>query len=109
PELIMAGDGGFRQARVSHDGYWVMAFLSLKDRGPAEREELIRVPITGGSPEVILEAPKDSGISCATESNLCVFLERSENRKQAIVTSLDPLKGRGTELGRFDLDPNEDF
>jgi serine/threonine protein kinase/Tol biopolymer transport system component len=109
-ELVSSGEGEFRDSRVSPDGKWVMAFLSPKNRGASDPEELIRVPVTGGSPEVILKASANSGFSCAgPHSDLCVFEERSEDRKQAIVTSLDPVKGRGPELTRFDLDPNEDF
>jgi serine/threonine protein kinase len=110
PELVSSGEGGFGQARVSPDGKWVMAFLSPKSRRASDPEELIRVPITGGSPEVILRTSADSGFSCAgPHSNLCVVQERSEDRKQATVKGLDPIKGRGPELTRFDLDPTEDF
>jgi hypothetical protein len=33
-----------------------------------------------------------------------VIAEQSENRKQMIVSMLDPIKGRGPELARFDFD-----
>jgi serine/threonine protein kinase len=110
PELIAIGEGTLPdveefQTQVSPDGKWVLALLPQKDRGTSD---LLRVPITGGSPEVILRTNIESGISCAgPHSNLCVLLELSQDRKQAIVTSLDPVKGRGPELTRFDLGPKE--
>lgn len=59
---------------------------------------------------MLLTMPRDAGFSCAgPHSNLCVVQERSEDRKRVIVRSLDPVKGRGPELARFDLDPKEDF
>jgi len=39
---------------------------------------------------------------------LCAIAEPTEDGKQVIITVLDPLKGRGPELTRFALDPNED-
>jgi len=38
-----------------------------------------------------------------------VIAEPSEDNKQAILTRLDSLKGRGPELARFALDPNEKY
>ena len=47
-----------------------------------------------------------NGWGCARfPSDLCVIAERSDDGKQAIITSFDPLKGRGSELTRITLDP----
>jgi hypothetical protein len=40
---------------------------------------------------------------------MCVFCEQTPDRKQLIFTALDPLKGRGRELARFDADPTADY
>jgi Tol biopolymer transport system component len=40
-------------------------------------------------------------------SQLCVIAEPTDDGKQAIVSSLDPVKGRGSELMRFPIDPND--
>jgi Tol biopolymer transport system component len=37
---------------------------------------------------------------------MCVLVERTADREHAIVTALDPVKGLGKELTRFDLNPN---
>jgi len=58
-------------------------------------------------PELIFQARPGSYISCANPAmNLCVVAEITEDRKQAVVTAFDPVKGRGRELARFDIDPN---
>jgi hypothetical protein len=38
-----------------------------------------------------------------------VLGEQTPDRKQLIFTALDPLKGRGRELARFDADPTADY
>jgi len=38
-----------------------------------------------------------------------VLGERTDDRKHMIFTSIDPIKGRGPELARFDLDPGIDY
>jgi eukaryotic-like serine/threonine-protein kinase len=53
----------------------------------------------GGGPDFCARPP----------SNLCAVAEPSEDRKQMIITAFDPVKGRGRELGRFDLDPDYDL
>jgi hypothetical protein len=69
----------------------------------------MRVPIAGGSPELIFEISEGSSIHCARELNsFCAMAERSMDRKQILVTAFDPIKGRGPELARLDVDPNFD-
>jgi WD40 repeat protein len=41
--------------------------------------------------------------------NLCVIAERSSDRKQLIFSVLDLQKGRGRELLRFDVAPDEQY
>jgi Tol biopolymer transport system component len=108
PDLIVAGATGFREARVSPDGKWIMAFIYPKPGGPSDPEQLTRVPIGGGPVELTLTARLESQISCATSSSaVCVLAEPSEDRKQAIVSTLDPVKGRGAELTRLEIAWNE--
>jgi hypothetical protein len=68
----------------------------------------MRVPLNGGPPEMLFKARAWSLISCArAPSELCAIAETSEDRKQLIVTSLDAMKGRGPELMRFPVVPND--
>ena len=66
----------------------------------------MRVPISGGASQKIFSIKNLNGWGCARfPSDLCVIAERSDDRKQAIITSFDPLEGRGSELMRITLDP----
>ena len=106
-EVFAGGTVGFHQARVSADGKWVIGFLERKPGGPSSPDQLMRIPFAGGSPELIFTTSPVSLISCANSAtNLCVIAEITEDRKQRVFTSFDPVKGRGPELARFDNDPN---
>ncbi len=64
---------------------------------------IVRIPLTGGTPETILQLSRNGNVSCARPpSHTCVLAEQSEDRKQIVVSILDPIKGRGPELARFD-------
>ena len=103
-----------RNPEVTPDGKWVL-YLEHWDNptgvgNSSKPDPLMRVPIEGGSSQPVLTATSArSEISCARPpSDLCVIAELSEDRKQVIVHAVDPIKGRGPELTRFDVDPNDD-
>jgi Tol biopolymer transport system component len=110
PELIVGGAVGLRNVRESPDGKWVIALRSPIPGGAFEPEQLMRVPITGGSPKVLFPTRAGSKISCArAPSNLCALAEPTEDRKHLIVTAFEPVKGRGADLLRLDLDPDDNW
>jgi len=68
----------------------------------------MRVSITGGPSQTLFVSKAWSLITCArSPSKLCVVGEPAEDGKQLVVSVLDPSKGRGTELFRFALVPND--
>ena len=90
-------------AMVSPDGKWVIAQVW---RAADQPVQLVRIPIGGGTPELIFTMAEWSSTSCArSPSSLCAVAEQTPDNKQAIITSFDPVKGRGSELARFDLSP----
>jgi len=103
--IVSTAVGALEDAVVSPDGKWVIIAVWP---GPSMPQPLMRVPITGGSPELIfMRSVSGAGFFCAKHSsNLCALVEQSEDHKQMVVTAFDPLKGRGPELARFDLDPD---
>jgi serine/threonine protein kinase/DNA-binding winged helix-turn-helix (wHTH) protein len=108
PELVAGGADGFGQAKVSPDGKWIVASLTPKPGGPFSPDQLTRIPFAGGSPELIFPVGPENEISCSNPStNLCVIAEATEDHKQAVVTAIDPLRGRGALLARFALAPNQ--
>jgi hypothetical protein len=106
--------GLLNQALLSPDGKWVIVVVwpiaqKQPPEDPSAMQPVVRIPITGGPPEVILQVRLASPISCAqAPATLCAVAERSADRKQMIVTSFDPIRGRGPELARFDVDANLD-
>jgi serine/threonine protein kinase len=100
-ETIATVAGVEELAGLSPDGKWLIAQIWVADDKPLE---LVRVPIGGGTPELILTMAQLSAFACArSPSNLCAFAEQTPDHKQVVITSFDPIKGRGSELTRFDL------
>jgi WD40 repeat protein len=87
----------------SPDGKWLIAQIWVANDQPLK---LVRIPMGGGSPELILTLAENSSFACTrSPSNLCAVAEQTPGHKQAVITSFDPIKGRGIELTRFDLGP----
>jgi hypothetical protein len=102
---VMAGAG----TGISPDGAWVLYSAASTRNGSSSAvgpNQLMRAPITGGMPELVLTAPiYDRPVCTRFPANLCAIGELSLDRKQLIFTSFDPVKGRGRELTRFQTDP----
>jgi Tol biopolymer transport system component len=108
-EPIVSGTEVAVAARVSPDGAWILYLTAPKNVRPSTPVSLMRVAITGGPAQLVLVA-RLHGYRCAKASaTMCVFCEQTPDRKQLIFTALDPLKGRGRELARFDADPTADY
>jgi serine/threonine protein kinase/Tol biopolymer transport system component len=103
PETIITGLSSLPVARVSPDG---ASLLYILDRNPGRRPasaDLMRLPITGGTPQIVLTAQSGARLSCArSPATLCVISERSSDNKQIVFSALDPLAGRRWELMRLD-------
>lgn len=108
--LVVPPDG-VRNARVTPDGKWVLYFgngngTAAPARGP---EPVMRAPIDGGRSQLLFVAKTFSIITCGLSPSAgCAIAEPTEDRKQEIISAIDPLQGRGRELARFDLDPGEE-
>jgi serine/threonine protein kinase len=96
--------------RLSPNGAWILYLRASKDAGPSTPADLIRVPVTGGPPQLVFTGPVHGSHHCArSPSTLCAIARQAADRKQLIFTSFDPVKGRGRELARFDTDPTADY
>ena len=106
PVVTGTEDLGGASATVSPTGAWVLYLAKDAPTSDPALRRLMRVPLTGGSSELVLTAPIYGGPACARSySSLCVIAEQTPDRKQLIFTAFDPEKGRGGELTRFDTDP----
>ena len=99
-EPIVAGPGNRHDPEVSPDGSWI---LYLQD-AEAGTTRIMRVPATGGPPQMVLEGLGVDDLSCArSPSTLCVVGEMTPDRTQLVSTAFDPVGGRGRELTRVNL------
>jgi DNA-binding winged helix-turn-helix (wHTH) protein/Tol biopolymer transport system component len=104
---LVTGSEDVRTLTVTPDGAWVVYTVSTKSNDPSAPVQLMRIPITGGPSEFVLTAtpPPVFPVCARSPATQCAIMEYSENRKQIVVSAFDPLKGRGSELARIDVDP----
>jgi Tol biopolymer transport system component/DNA-binding winged helix-turn-helix (wHTH) protein len=73
PELLVGGDDDLYLPRLSPDGSSVLYVIRPKPGGPTNNARLMRVPVTGGAPRLVFEAPDIWDIECARlPSPVCV-------------------------------------
>jgi serine/threonine protein kinase len=78
-------------------------------RGFTQLQRLMRVPLVGGRPELVLSGHLQ-GLSCArSHTTLCVFGERMADGRELVFSSLDPVRGRGKEITRMNVDFSSDY
>jgi len=126
PLIALDKSEGLTGACLSPEGSWVYYTMMPYDEGPAEsskimrpaqtiilaprRSKIMRVPIAGGSQQLVLTAAIEEWPRCArSPASLCAIAERTPDRKQIVFTALDPVKGRGRELARSDTDPTKEY
>jgi len=121
PLIAFSKGEGLTGACLSPEGSWIYYTLASYEEGPAESSKIMRaeqtvilpaamskimrVPITGGAPQLVLTASIEEWPRCARfPSTLCAIAERTSDRKQIVFTLLDPVNGRGRELARSNTD-----
>ncbi len=119
-ELVATGPDYKDNPVVSPDGSWILylsrpiARVSPGALPPTTAQanlttpvRIMRVPASGGPPQLVLEGRGINGLACArSPATLCVFSEESPDRKQLIFTAIEPSKEPGRqELARVNLRP----
>ena len=91
---------------VSPDGSWIL-YLSraTPEVNPTTPVRIMRVPTSGGPPQLVLEGRGINRLSCArSPATLCVFSEESPDYKQLIFSAFEPSQEqRRRELTRVNL------
>ena len=109
-EPVVTGPEGYGNARLSADGTWVLYQEIPKKPVPSAPVALLRIPLSGGVPQRVLETRNDSNYGCARAPvRVCVVSEVSQDERQFTLTAFDPLKGRGNVLRTIQKDPNASF
>lgn len=99
PIVTNAAGGLPETALLSPDGRWIIAQIFPMPGDSSTPRPIVRIPMSGGSPKLILSVPAWGGFFCArAPSNICVVVQPTLDHKQMIVSALDPIKGRGPEL-----------
>jgi len=103
-ELVVTGPDYKQQPVASPDGSWILYLSSATDDVHATTPvRIMRVPISGGAPQSVLEGPGIDGMACArSPATICLFSERTPDDKQLLFSRFDPIHGRGRELTRID-------
>ncbi len=110
-EPLIMGPDDQDHAELSPDGRWILywSFAPGGDKPPTTKR-LMRFPVSGGSPEQVLEARMDDAdvFRCPVRpASSCVFSHWEQGRLNFY--ALDPVQGRGKELARTKLGLPADY
>jgi hypothetical protein len=93
-------------ARLSADGSWFLYLVLPRPFRPSTPIPLMRVPVSGGPSQLVLEAQNFVHHKCArAPATLCMLEEGRPDNKLLTITAFDPVKGRGRVLATVAVDP----
>ena len=108
-ELVVTEPQDVDLPRLSADAAWIIyrEWPRTRDSAPFR---LMRIPASGGVPQVVLETPDTTDFGCArAPASLCVILEPSHDQKQLMIAAFDPLKGSQNVLRTIEKDPSDNY
>jgi serine/threonine protein kinase len=93
--------------RMSPDGTWLLyQELAEKTDRLWPMARLMRVSVNGGPPEFVFSARFYNSHRCSrAPASLCVFAEQTSDGRWLQFNALDPIRGRGRELAKFETAP----
>jgi len=103
---FVLGPGEQIEPRLSPDASWVLYWDYVeggKEKPAAMR--LMRIPIAGGAPEMVLQAMRGASVRCASRHLPCILSEPDRANGELVFSSFDPQQGRIAELIRLAADP----
>ena len=110
-ENFILGPGDQTEPRLSPDAAWVLYWDYVEKSAASGPMRLLRVPISGGAPELVLEARPGASVRCASGHSACVLSEPDKGNGELVFTSFSPLRGRMNEMLRLaaDLEASPDW
>ncbi len=117
PEEVVLGPGEQTSPRLSPDGSWLLYWDFVQNGSViAAPMRLLRVPVSRGTPEPVLEARPGAAFRCAVSRPMCMLSEPGEAAHEIQFTAFRVLGGRvggathiaapaGT-AARWDLSPD---
>jgi len=101
PEELVEGRGMFL-SRLNPDGTQILFVDGFNAQDPARLQSVMRAPLQGGSPRVVLQRPSIHNIQCArSPSKLCLLT--TLDRATARFFKFDPEDGKTQEFATFKL------
>jgi Tol biopolymer transport system component/DNA-binding winged helix-turn-helix (wHTH) protein len=101
PDLLVGGDQSVRLARLNADSSEILYTLSPAPRDSDRRMRLMRMPLSGGTPQLVFAEPGINNFQCArSPSNVCIVSEFSANHLNLSI--FDPANGEKRPLKRFE-------
>ena len=99
PELLVEGHGIF-PARVNPEGTQILYLDGNESPDPAHSMRVMRVPLEGGSPRVVLQWPYIHNIQCARSPSKLCFIATLEKSTAQFFT-FDSEDGKTQEFANF--------
>ncbi len=97
PDLLVGGDNSISIARLDLDGSGILYLTTPPPNDPAQDMRLMRLPLSGGTPQLILRAPGINNFQCArSPSRVCVLSRIEENR--VVFFTFDSATGKQTQI-----------
>jgi Tol biopolymer transport system component/DNA-binding winged helix-turn-helix (wHTH) protein len=112
PELLVGGKDVLTGPRLTPDGLSALYVVSAMPGEPSENLRLMRVPLSGGPSQFVLEVPGLKDYQCARlPSTLCIYGEIESKSEYVRFFSFDPAGAKGTELliGKMKTEGGPDF
>jgi Tol biopolymer transport system component len=106
PERLTSGPDNYLSPRLSPDGSSILcaAARTLQGLSPSTPGDVMRVPLSGGTPEFVARTP--GAYRCArSPTSLCVFDQPSLDRRRLTFVAIDPVRRSRRELITIDTDP----
>jgi len=93
PDLLVGGDQPVTVARLNADSSAILYALSPAPNDADRRVRLMRIPLSGGTPQLVLAEPAINNFQCArSPSTVCIFSAYSAN--QLGLFAFDPATGK---------------
>jgi serine/threonine protein kinase/Tol biopolymer transport system component len=104
-EAVVQGPDDYYNIGLSPDGSWLLYEEAARTSpgAPPAPKRLMRRPVAGGSPELVLEQPADVTLRyvCPPNSSAACVLAQQEG-KEFVFYRLDPTRGKGERLGAIE-------
>jgi Tol biopolymer transport system component len=109
PELLVRGREDMIVPRLSPDGHDILFLVTPSAGATADtKTRLMRVPLTGGPPQTVLEAPGISNQQCARlPSTVCILSRYQPGKEQFFF--FDPEKGLGAQIAKAEINSVNSF